>query len=63
MFITQHGSSEDGDFFLAKYTFAEIASTPFLQRGSIATGAERLQHTQILSATEAGPAWVLVPGK
>lgn len=35
-FIEQHGSSQGGDFFLGEYTFAEIATTPFVQRGNVA---------------------------
>lgn len=40
-FIEQHGSSQDGNFFMGQYSFAEVATTPFVQRGSVALLALR----------------------
>ena len=34
--MEQHGTRQGGDFFLGDYTFAEVVSTPFLQRGIVA---------------------------
>ena len=35
-FIEQHGSPQGENFFLGEYSFAEVVSTPFLQRGVVA---------------------------
>lgn len=40
-FICQHGSTEGGDYFLEEYSFAEVATTPFLHRGAVALSAHR----------------------
>ena len=40
-FIKQHGSSQNGIFFMGQYSFAEVATTPFIQRGSVALLALR----------------------
>ena len=40
-FISQHGSAEGGDYFLEDYSFAEIATTPFLHRGTVALSVHR----------------------
>lgn len=40
-FIEQHGSSQGGNFFVGQYSFAEVATTPFVQRASVALLALR----------------------
>ena len=40
-FIEQHGSNQDGNFFMGQYSFAEVATTPFVQRASVALLALR----------------------
>ena len=41
-FIEQHGSSKGGDYFLGStYSFADVASTPFVHRARVALPAHR----------------------
>ena len=41
-FVEQHGSNKGGDYFLGgQYSFAEIATTPFIHRASLALPALR----------------------
>ncbi|DBB04187.1 hypothetical protein WJX77_003384 [Trebouxia sp. C0004] len=40
-FVEQHGSCQDGNLFMGQYSFAEVATTPFVQRASVALLALR----------------------